>query len=583
MSTYTLHSINHKAAFYIYESKNYVPHAAPNAAKASGRLLCESLWAAAKFNASASPFIPAAVAALIGPEGADPPPAETLLGEQSTAYVARATWALAKLATSNNSGPRGGDADAAWAFDADPSSSSSAQAASSAAARTALRFMAAVSADLQQVSRRSFMTVQDCSMILWAWATVDYTPPSASVSGIALVVERNPGSLSPQAMANIVWALSKLHCVPTSLLESIADQAPRFLPISPSDTRPSTSGRAVLAAAKAPAHFKPQEISNLMGGFASLGFNPVTLWAPVEAFVALHIETYNLQDLAEILLSYAMQGQAPVSKPFFDRMLLRAEALLSPPTDAAPSQARPYPHASKTRFVTLTQVGKLLWSLARMHLSGSLALAALPTRLIDRLVTELRDRLPEFLDSPRALTRSLWALVALHRCDSALLDAIADTVGRNPEKGHLQGFDSQSISLLLWCFARQGYSYGPSGRALLREMAFELDARGFESLEPKNVAQNLWAFSKLGFFPGEDILQDTAEHLAARGKSYNLQVRSAARLGSLLPLLLFFLRTFCLRRRRHFHHVLLSPSLSIKDFILEHFFYHHPLPRPRTT
>lgn len=143
-------------------------------------------------------------------------------------------------------------------------------------------------------------------MVLWAFATAGIRPSRDVLTGLASTTERGSSNLNSQAISNIVWAFSRLGGASNSmsLLETLADCAPRFLRTG--DGKP---GKPAGNQARRRDRFSAQELANLLGGFSSLGYNPGPLLEGAEAFIVDNLDEFNVQDLSEVLLSYAALGE----------------------------------------------------------------------------------------------------------------------------------------------------------------------------------------------------------------------------------------------------------------------------------
>lgn len=112
----------------------------------------------------------------------------------------------------------------------------------------------------------------------------------------------------------------------------------------------------------------------------------------------------------------------------------------------------------------------------------------------------------------RDLCRTVWAagrlaLLSVPRNPAPDLSDMLDVVAvRGASPGGLDSFDTQSLTLLLYAFARLGYTSGERGRAFLDACADWIGGveEGDEDqyFDAVTISTAVWSFARLGYHPG---------------------------------------------------------------------------------
>jgi len=448
------------------------------------------------------------------------------------------------------------------------------------------------------------------------------------VPALARCAARAATEMRPSQVKTCLTAASQLNCRSLDLFSALAGRASALTEVGSGSDDPTLMSRLPPPSVVA---LTPAEAAHLAGGFGANGYHPGDAlmrlacqtrleddnsWAlrgVVEAVAACAAldhpapATLVADGVAAISLVFATMPTSAAARHAhaLARLLSQAGALARPwdggdglGVSALSSSGAPDDDDGAAALGDLVEpplplVGRISSEEAQVAtLSSSSSpppassLAPLdnplyPTQVAVHAASELiaastSGWLPAAASRPRDLSRVVWAVARLSCLPgapasprrAALLDAVARDCAR---PGVLSSFDPQSLSMLLWSFARVGYSSGPLGRALLEAAAVALvgdsgtggagsdddsdssddtpaiprvladqdddddpiGGRRPRSLpralraadpqvDPQSLAMLLWAFARLGFHPGRAgmrLLTDAALAPAALGRS----------------------------------------------------------------
>mmetsp|Transcript_97519 Transcript_97519/g.260254 ORF Transcript_97519/g.260254 Transcript_97519/m.260254 type:complete len:479 (-) Transcript_97519:210-1646(-) len=150
-------------------------------------------------------------------------------------------------------------------------------------------------------SRLSELKPQSLSNILWAFATLSWSPRDGLLEQICDSAMQQIESFNPQDLANTAGALASLKCRKDSLMQAIAEQT-----LAKLDS------------------FVPQAVSTVAWACASLGYRHEALMQAIGDAVAKSGDAYTAQDLVNCI--WAM---ATLDTPHPDALAVAAEILPS--------------------------------------------------------------------------------------------------------------------------------------------------------------------------------------------------------------------------------------------------------------
>ena len=211
------------------------------------------------------------------------------------------------------------------------------------------------------------------SDVIWSFATLQHWPPTLLtpvLTSVATTLQKGEEGFEAQHLSTMVWALARLECKPTRLLEQMAELA-----VAQCDD------------------MNVQNCANLMWGFAKLGFEPTQLLPPLGARLMQPgmLSEAKPVEVADIAFAIGMLSMPEeTGDALFEALCQRA----------APGAA--LPDFSSRQLVVL------LWCAARIK--GAQAAESCPDGLVDAWVAAVRsahEATPLLASDQRNLERSL--------------------------------------------------------------------------------------------------------------------------------------------------------------------------------
>ncbi|KAG1658388.1 hypothetical protein FOA52_010067 [Chlamydomonas sp. UWO 241] len=227
--------------------------------------------------------------------------------------------------------------------------------------------------------------------------------PSMSPNAIAgmallleLVRERLP-QMQPQALANTLWALSKLE---------VGD--PAFVSALLNETRPKLSS------------FNAQDLTNAAYAMAKLGLENVAFMGALLDAASTKLSSFNEQNLANILWATAEMGHE--DKNFVRLLLVEAKPKLASFTEQA--------------------LANTAWALATLGHKDAAFMGA--------MLVSAGAKLPSF--KSQELANTAWALATLGHKDAVFMGAMLGSAGAK-----MPSFTAQQLAIMAWALPTLGY------------------------------------------------------------------------------------------------------------------------------
>jgi len=240
--------------------------------------------------------------------------------------------------------------------------------------------------------------------------------------------------LCARDFCDVALSVGKLHycdCCVTQLLEKVADLAKYRV-----------------------GEFTPQDMADIMWGFASLGVKSEGLMSVVAAEVVSKIHEFDQRQLADTAWSFAKCG-------LWNAQLV--SAIVSEST-------------AKISTFTSSSLSKISWSMVQW--------GAQEVVLMDAIAAETKQKITDF--APDSLSLVAWSFGSLNLHRGSLMAAIASEA-----KSTISRFEAEDLSHLVFAFANS------------RDVDEELFSRVAESIvakiksaAPSDLSNIAWAFSR---------------------------------------------------------------------------------------
>ncbi|DBA85926.1 TPA: hypothetical protein ACH3X1_005470 [Trebouxia sp. C0004] len=329
---------------------------------------------------------------------------------------------------------------------------------------------------------------QSLSNMVYAYAVMGHHPGNDLLAAIAKGVQGQLRAFSPQGLSNTVWAYAKLGALPNTRPgsdESLGLEGRAKGNVGGLLDALAVEAVSQLMDARRSHKFIPQNLSNMVYGYAVLGHEPgAMLLLAVAQQALLQLDSFSPQELTNMVWAYAKlmpQGQPLFGPP---------QALLN----AVPQHVvRQLGDDSQHHKVKPQTVSNLLWAYATLGWA--------PTHLLNSLAAETLRQLPYF--KPQELANTLWAYATLG------YTPMPDWLGQMGVacEGQVGGCKPQELSSLIWALGSLRHH---PGAAFLRT-ATEAANRQLDKFKPGELCNFVWGVAQLTPQADVDLLQEVLQ------------------------------------------------------------------------
>lgn len=316
----------------------------------------------------------------------------------------------------------------------------------------------------------------------WGIAKAGGTSPSTFKALAEGSAHRTLAGFKPQELANTVWAFATA-ITGTSGQERLllATSVDQMLTLAENEIvqrrayhNADTEGGL--------ADFKPQELSNTIWAFSTVGRHDSGVYAAVvEEMKRRNLPDFVPQDLANSVWAIVTAGHAC------------PELLAQVQEDALKRGIASF----KTQ-----EIANMVWALAKADHPIHPLLASVASDVRKRKLAAFQ---------PQELSNIVWAFATQAFKAESLLDVVEEELLRRG----LTAFKSQEIANTAWAFAKLGHT----AEALFQTMEDEiLGNRDLEAFVPQELANMLWSFAKLDH-GSETVFQELSGEMLRRGLS----------------------------------------------------------------
>lgn len=382
------------------------------------------------------------------------------------------------------------------------------------------------------------------------------------------IARRGLSRHKPQEIANTAWAFATVYN-----LMAGRDKG-KYLPTALGLLEVVRTEMEARERAGTLCEFKPQELSNTLWSFATVGKEAPKVFAGVaEEIKRRGLSEFGPQDIANSIWAFVTAGQSdPELMDCVDKEVMKkglanfnrqelanlvwAFAKAEHPMDRFLQQVEEEVVARQLWVFRPQELSNLVWAFATAGRQAPTMFQAIEEEIVGRdlgtfksqefaniawafaktgrkaealfasMETELLQQRNLSLFIPQELSNTLWSFAKLGHGSTTLFNAVASEMMRRG----LVNFKTQELSNAVWAHA----STGQSSEGLFEAVEAEALRRGLEAFSAQDLANMVWAFGKADFVVGEQLLVRLREEFERTRQSGHGMQFKAQELSNLL-------------------------------------------------